>query len=45
MAGAEGLFFVPPQYPGGEIGTELVVMLLGGTSAERPPFPAASAAG
>jgi molybdopterin molybdotransferase len=45
MAGAEGLFFVPPRYPGGEIGTELLVTLLGGTSAERPPYPGASAAG
>ena len=45
MAGAEGLFFVPPEYPGGEIGTELVVMLLGGTSAERPPFPGLSTPG
>jgi molybdopterin molybdotransferase len=45
MAGAEGLFFVPPEYPGGEIGTELLVMLLGGTSSERPPFPGAMTAG
>ena len=45
MAGADGLFFVPPGYPGGEIGTELLVMLLDGTSAERPPYPGASAAG
>ena len=39
MAGAEGLFFVPPQYPGGDAGTELPVMLLAGSGAERPPFP------
>lgn len=45
MAGAEGLFFVPPAYPGGDAGAELLVMLLAGSSAERPPFPAASAAG
>ena len=45
MAGAKGLFFVPPEYPGGEIGTELLVMLLGGTAAERPPFPGAFTAG
>jgi molybdopterin molybdotransferase len=45
MAGAEALFFVPPHYPGGEVGTELLVTLLGGTSTERPPYPGASAAG
>ncbi len=45
MAGAEGLFFVPPEYPGSGIGTEMLVMLLGGTSTERPPFPGASAPG
>ena len=39
MAGAEGLFFVPPRYPGADAGAEFVVMLLGGTAAERPPFP------
>ena len=42
MAGAEGLFFVPPQYPGGDVGTELLVMLLDGSAAERPPFPGAT---
>ena len=39
MAGAEGLFFVPPGYPGAEAGAELLVMLLAGSSPERPPFP------
>ncbi len=39
MAGAEGLFFVPPGYPGGDPGDELLVMLLEGSSTERPPFP------
>ena len=39
MAGAEGLFFVPPQYPGGEAGEELLVMLLAGSAAERPRVP------
>ncbi|MBE0528416.1 MAG: hypothetical protein IH629_04340, partial [Thermoleophilia bacterium] len=39
MAGAEGLFFVPPGYPGGDPGEELLVMLLEGNSTERPPFP------
>jgi molybdopterin molybdotransferase len=42
MAGAEGLFFVPPQYPGGEVGTEMLVMLLAGSGSERPPFPGAT---
>jgi molybdopterin molybdotransferase len=41
MSGAEGLFFVPPEYPGGEPGTEMLVMLLAGSSRERPPFPGA----
>jgi molybdopterin molybdotransferase len=41
MAGAEGLFFVPPEYPGGDVGTELLVTLLEGSAAERPPFPGA----
>lgn len=39
MAGAEGLFFVPPQYPGGDAGEELLVTLLAGSGSERPPFP------
>lgn len=41
MAGAEGLFFVPPHYPGGGPGVELVVMLLAGSATERPPYPGA----
>ena len=41
MAGAEALCFVPPEYPGGEVGTELLVTLLGGSAAERPPFQVA----
>jgi molybdopterin molybdotransferase len=45
MAGADGLFFVPPGYPGGDAGAELLVMLLEGTSAERPPFPGAAPEG
>jgi molybdopterin molybdotransferase len=40
MALADGLAFVPPGYPGGEIGERLMVMLLEGSSADRPPFPA-----
>ncbi len=45
MSGAEALDFVPPGYAGGEPGTELLVMLLEGSSAERPPYPCAPAAG
>jgi molybdopterin molybdotransferase len=45
MAGAEGLFFVPPQYPGGDVGDELLVVLLAGSGSERPPYPVAPAAG
>jgi molybdopterin molybdotransferase len=41
MAGADGLVFVPPQYPGGGAGTELLVTLLAGSGWERPPFPGA----
>jgi len=41
MSGAEALVFVPPGYPGGEPGARLLVMLLEGTSTERPPFPVA----
>lgn len=39
MAGAEALFFVPPRYPGGEPGEELLVTLLAGSGTERPPYP------
>jgi molybdopterin molybdotransferase len=42
MSGAEALFFVPPGHPGGDVGEELLVMLLDGSSAERPPFPGAA---
>jgi molybdopterin molybdotransferase len=41
MAGAEALCFVPPEYPGGDTGTQLLVMLLGGSATERPPFQVA----
>jgi molybdopterin molybdotransferase len=44
MAGAEGLFFVPAGHAGGDVGEELLVMLLDGSSSERPPFPGASPA-
>ena len=43
MAGAEGLFFVPPEYPGGEVGEELLVMLLSGSATQRPAYPVAPA--
>jgi len=39
MALADGLAFVPPEYPGAAPGVELLVMMLEGSSAERPPFP------
>jgi len=39
MALADGLVFVPPNFAGAGPGTRLMVMLLSGTSAERPPFP------
>ena len=45
MTGADGLAFVPAGFPGGEPGTELMVMLLAGSSAQRPPFPGAASAG
>jgi molybdopterin molybdotransferase len=41
MAGAEGLFFVPPRYAGGDAGEVLLVTLLAGSATERPPFPGA----
>jgi hypothetical protein len=41
MAGADGLVFVPPQYPGGDTGSEMLVTLLAGNGAERPPYPGA----
>ena len=39
MALADGLAFVPPEYPGGEAGAELLVMMLEGSASERRPFP------
>jgi molybdopterin molybdotransferase len=39
MALADGLVFVPPEYPGASAGAELLVMMLEGSAAERPPFP------
>jgi len=44
MALADGLAFVPPEYPGAEAGAELLVMMLEGSAAERPPFPGGPAA-
>jgi molybdopterin molybdotransferase len=45
MALADGLAFVPAGYPGGEAGEAFLVMMLDGTSAERPPFPGAETVG
>jgi molybdopterin molybdotransferase len=39
MALADSLAFIPSRYPGGEAGEEFLVMLLDGTSEERPPYP------
>ena len=44
MALADGLAFVPPEYPGAASGAELMVMMLEGSAAERPPFPGGPAA-
>jgi len=44
MALADGLALVPPEYPGAEVGAELLVMMLEGSAAERPPFPGTPAA-
>jgi molybdopterin molybdotransferase len=44
MALADGLAFVPPAYPGGPLGAEMMVMMLEGSAAERPPFPGGPAA-
>jgi len=41
MALADSLAFVPPAFPGAEAGEEFLVMMLDGTSEERPPFPGA----
>ena len=40
MALADGLAFIPSDYPGGDAGERFMVMLLEGTSSDRPPFPA-----
>ena len=45
MALAEGLAMIPPGHPGAEPGEQFLVMLLEGSSAERPPFPSALACG
>ena len=45
MALAEGLAMIPPGHPGAEPGEQFLVMLLEGSSAERPPFPSAPACG
>jgi molybdopterin molybdotransferase len=39
MALADGLAFVPSGSGGGPTGTALTVMLLAGSSAQRPPYP------
>jgi molybdopterin molybdotransferase len=39
MALADGLAFVPAGYPGGPAGERFLVLMLDGTSVERPPFP------
>jgi molybdopterin molybdotransferase len=39
MALADSLAFVPAGFPGCEAGEEFLVMLLDGTSEERPPYP------
>jgi molybdopterin molybdotransferase len=44
MALAHGLAFVPPEYAGGPLGAEMMVMTLEGSAAERPPFPGGPAA-
>jgi molybdopterin molybdotransferase len=38
MAGADGLAITPAGHPGGEPGEELAVLLLEGSSVERPPL-------
>jgi molybdopterin molybdotransferase len=39
MALADGLAFVPAGHPGAEAGTPFMVLLLDGSSEERPPYP------
>jgi molybdopterin molybdotransferase len=41
MALADSLAFVPPGFAGADAGEEFLVMMLDGTSEERPPFPGA----
>jgi len=43
MALAEGLAMIPPSHPGAAPGERFLVMLLEGSSAERPPFPGGAA--
>jgi len=45
MALAEGLAMIPPGHLGAEAGEQFLVVLLEGSSAERPPFPGAPAGG
>jgi molybdopterin molybdotransferase len=45
MALADSLAFIPPGYPGGQAGEEFLVILLDGTSEERPPYPGVEPAG
>ena len=45
MALAEGLAMIPPGHPGAEPGEQFLVVLLEGSSAERPPYPGAPAGG
>ena len=42
MTGAEGMAFIPPEYPGGDVGTEALVTLLSGSGTDRPPYPVAA---
>ena len=39
MALADGLAFIPAGHPGSEAGAPFMVLLLDGSSAERPPYP------
>jgi molybdopterin molybdotransferase len=39
MALADGLAFIPAGHPGTEAGASFMVLLLDGTSEERPPYP------
>jgi molybdopterin molybdotransferase len=44
MALADSLAFVPPGLAGADAGEEFLVMMLDGTSEQRPPFPGADPA-